>query len=547
MILDNKIYILFLLALILSCGKPQETKTKATTSIPIVHQAHLTDGWYNQHAGNLTRDLARFFFYAHHDFPLPSLGPVRALIVPHAGHYYSGLCAATAYQSLLASSDIQRVIILAPSHTMFLRGVALPDYTVYKTTLGDCPVDTQACEALKKCKHFSEITQAHAQEHAVEIQLPFVQYIFNKHEQPVSIVPLVVGNIHEDEIEDVVLVLKKIINEHTLVIISSDFTHHGSRFDYEMFNKNIISQVRQLDSYALQAIIQPSYQNFTKILNETGATICGNMPIKILLLLLQSKTWTNVQPYLSCYYTSAHTNNLYTKGPELNTQALFKDIPDSQADNSVSYVGMIFAQRPEQKSVPVVHVSLTGYEKKALLKLARATLENSFKPETDKIPDYLLCPVMCPGLEYPAGAFVTLNTKAGDLRGCIGSIVTKAPLYQTVIQMAKAAAFNDTRFTPVQKEELASLVIDITVLTPPEPVSGYRDILLGRHGIILSKLNDQGQVITAAVFLPQVPGMYHWTLEETLEHLSVKAGLTRDGWKTMCRFEVFEGVELKED
>jgi AmmeMemoRadiSam system protein A len=134
---------------------------------------------------------------------------------------------------------------------------------------------------------------------------------------------------------------------------------------------------------------------------------------------------------------------------------------------------------------------------------------------------------------------VTLNKKTGALRGCIGRIITSQPLYKTVVQMARAAAFHDSRFSPVKKEELDDLIIDITVLTPPKRVASYNDIKLGKHGIILKK------GFKRSVFLPQVPGTFGWDLTKTLEQLALKAYLKRDEWKNST-YEVFEGFEFKE-
>jgi uncharacterized protein (TIGR00296 family) len=112
--------------------------------------------------------------------------------------------------------------------------------------------------------------------------------------------------------------------------------------------------------------------------------------------------------------------------------------------------------------------------------------------------------------------------------------------------MAQAAAFHDTRFSPVTKNELDNLVIDISILTYPQQVNNYRDIKLGKHGIILNKIVDD-HVVASAVFLPQVPISYRWDLETTLGHLSEKAGLTWGAWREDCSFDVFEGYEIKED
>ena len=128
---------------------------------------------------------------------------------------------------------------------------------------------------------------------------------------------------------------------------------------------------------------------------------------------------------------------------------------------------------------------------------------------------------------------VTLH-KEGRLRGCIGSIYPIRPLYREVMSRAQDAALNDRRFKPVKKEEVKDLHIEISVLTPPRSVKSWRDIEIGKHGIILEKGGGR------AVFLPQVAPEQGWDRETTLTHLSRKAGLSGDAWKTGTEFYVFE-------
>lgn len=143
------------------------------------------------------------------------------------------------------------------------------------------------------------------------------------------------------------------------------------------------------------------------------------------------------------------------------------------------------------------------------------------------------------GMKEVRGAFVTLHQN-GELRGCVGEISPRRPLYQAVREHAVNAGVYDNRFEPVRAEDLASLEFEISALTPPNAVSSYRDIILGRHGIVLRK---QGQT---AVFLPQVAPEQGWDLETTLKALSRKAGLPEDAWKHQAGFLVFEAEVFSE-
>lgn len=125
----------------------------------------------------------------------------------------------------------------------------------------------------------------------------------------------------------------------------------------------------------------------------------------------------------------------------------------------------------------------------------------------------------------PRGAFVTLTTASGDLRGCIGTILPLAPLDETVARMAVSAAAEDPRFPPVSSRELDGLHLDISALTVPEPVTDPALIEVGRHGLIVTRGHRKG------LLLPQVPTEWGWDREEFLGHTCRKAGLPSDAWR----------------
>jgi AmmeMemoRadiSam system protein A len=159
-------------------------------------------------------------------------------------------------------------------------------------------------------------------------------------------------------------------------------------------------------------------------------------------------------------------------------------------------------------------------EKKELLKIARNSIETFVK--TGKTPDFT---VKDARLEETEGAFVTI-TKHGALRGCIGNIIGQEPLYETVRDMAVAAASKDPRFTPLTAAELKDINVEISVLSKPRRVKDASEIQLGKHGVIVSANGRQG------VFLPQVADETGWSKEEFLSQLcSQKAGLPPYAWK----------------
>jgi AmmeMemoRadiSam system protein A len=138
------------------------------------------------------------------------------------------------------------------------------------------------------------------------------------------------------------------------------------------------------------------------------------------------------------------------------------------------------------------------------------------------------------------GVFVTLHEN-GDLRGCIGEIFPRRPLVEAVMEQALNAAFEDPRFSPVVAAELPKIHVEISALTPPAPVNSWRDIVIGKHGMVLTK---NGR---SAVFLPQVAPEQGWDIATTLTHLSLKAGLPSHAWKEGAEYLVFEAIVFHEE
>ena len=162
---------------------------------------------------------------------------------------------------------------------------------------------------------------------------------------------------------------------------------------------------------------------------------------------------------------------------------------------------------------------LTDDEKKNLLNVARMSI-GSVLGECEKPGK----PAGGAALEEPCGAFVTLHLH-GDLRGCIGYIEARLPLWQTVGEVAEKAAFDDPRFAPLTSDEFAHINIEISVLSPLHDVHDVNEIKVGTHGLII----DAGY--TRGLLLPQVATEYGWGREEFLAHTSRKAGLKADAWK----------------
>jgi AmmeMemoRadiSam system protein B len=191
----------------------------------------------------------------------------KAIIAPHAGYIYSGPVAATVYARLTAARDtINRVVLLGPSHRVPLRGLAATRMANFATPLGNIPVDRQAIEEISALPQVSQLEQAHAQEHSLEVQLPFLQEVLGDF----SVIPLVVGDATPEQVGEV---LEKLWGgEETLIVISSDLSHYH---DYKTAQK--------MDKLTSQAIenLRPEDIHYEQA--------CGRIPLSGLLHVARAR------------------------------------------------------------------------------------------------------------------------------------------------------------------------------------------------------------------------------------------------------------------
>lgn len=164
---------------------------------------------------------------------------------------------------------------------------------------------------------------------------------------------------------------------------------------------------------------------------------------------------------------------------------------------------------------------LTDEQRKTLLEAARQSIESALAGRRLDVAEAGLEDA----LRRPAGAFVTLRTPEGDLRGCIGSIVAREPLIRAVVSSAFNAAFRDPRFHPVTSDEWPRIELEISVMGPIERVTDVADIVPGRDGLIITRGSRSG------LLLPQVATEYDWDRETFLDQTCIKAGLPPGAWR----------------
>ena len=251
---------------------------------PCVRPATHAGSWYCSDSAELAADLSRWLTAVPQPEPELQAAP-RAIIGPHAGFAYSGPIAASAYQRV-KPEGIKRVFVLGPSHHVFLRSCATTAATSYETPFGELPVDVEITKALNSSGQFKVMSpETDGAEHSIELHLPFVAHCFRGH--AITIVPIMVGALTPAlEARFGELMAPYLDDADNFFVISSDFCHWGTRFDYVRYDKmagDVSASIEALDREGMACIERQDAAAFTAYLEATKNTICGRHPIGVLL------------------------------------------------------------------------------------------------------------------------------------------------------------------------------------------------------------------------------------------------------------------------
>jgi AmmeMemoRadiSam system protein A len=379
----------------------------------------------------------------------------KAIIVPHAGIYYSGYASMIGFQHLELNENI---FIIAPSHHDNFNNIALPEYTYFDTPLGSLEVNNRLIKNIAEKFPCIISNEFFEREHSIEVQLPFIQHVFYPKMQSaldfvkglknigkkIRIIPILVGNCDYRLISDIISTYW----ENSSFVISSDLSHYYSH-----------NECRQIDTYTATIIETGKIEAF-----QTQQA-CGLIGIKGLVDFANHNDCTLIRTMM------------YTSG----------DI-SKEKDKVVGY-GSWFLYTDSKNEY------LETYYSHYILDAVKNSIISALKGE-DFIPQNI------PSVLTQYGAsFITLK-RNGQLRGCIGSIYPTKPLIIDLIDNARNAAFQDSRFEPLVQEELKNLEITVSLLSSIERINfrDERDLLskIYPHGVIIVE-NDK-----RAVYLPVV-------------------------------------------
>jgi AmmeMemoRadiSam system protein B/AmmeMemoRadiSam system protein A len=421
-------------------------------------------------------------------------GRVVALISPHAGYIYSGEVAAHGYR-LIEGKRYDAVIVIAPSHHVAFSGCSIYDGTAYQTPLGLAEINTDLARRLLDDYDFIiSYPQAHLREHALEVQLPFLQIAV----PDLRIVPIIMGDQSLAacrRLADAIAESTKGLN--VLIVASSDLSHFHTYDSAVELDNIVVERVRDFDPEGL-----------AHDLASGKCEACGGGPI--------------ITAMLAAKLLGADSTEILQ----------YANSGDTSGDKS-RVVGYLSAAIYDKEDVGV-NLGLGHDEKVELLKIARKSVEAAVRGEAP--PEFSPA---SPLLKEKRGAFVTL-TEGGRLRGCIGQIRGIEPLYLSVSHMARSAALEDPRFDPVKPPEVDRLEIEISVLTPFERMSDPSEIMVGTHGLYIEKGYNHG------LLLPQVATDYGWDRYQFLDQTCNKAGLPAGAWKEGADIYLFSAQIFNE-
>jgi MEMO1 family protein len=398
----------------------------------------------------------------------------KMLIVPHAGYVYSGRVAGHAYAQLTARhARIRRVVLLGPTHRVAVRGLAVPTVEAFETPLGRVTIDHEGRDAIADLAQVVRDDRAHAREHSLEVQLPFLQTVLG---DSFRLLPLAVGDASPGEVAEVIERLWG--GDETLIVVSTDLSHYLPYGDARATDRTTVARIVALA--------------------------------------------TDIDPHEAC---GAHAlNGALVAARQHGLQVQLLDLRNSgdTAGNRgrvVGYAALALTAPLEGEPADAGEAQLGA----ALLSRARNSIASALGLARDPEPPH-------PALACTGATFVTLRDAEGELRGCIGRLEAVARLDEDVRRNAAAAAFDDPRFDPLQVHEWHGLQIEVSLLEPAEPLppsrtraEALRQLRPHVDGVILDWRGRR------STFLPQV-----WRqLPDPADFLAAllrKAGLPADFW-----------------
>jgi len=399
---------------------------------------------------------------------------VVGLLMPHAGYQYSGA---------VAGATISRVkfkdtfIIMGPTHSGMGKPFSVMPEGTWKTPLGEVEVDEELARRIIGLSRYAEEDfAAHEDEHAVEVQIPFLQYI----KPDVRIVPIILAGAGADiykEIGHAIVRAIKELKREAVILASGDMTHHEPQ-----------ESAQKKDMAAVEAMLALDEDELTRRYRNLRISMCAHGPVVTLIAAAKELGVTGAE--LVKYQTSGDATGDY--------------------DAVVGYAGVIFKKSALHPIAALAKETVETY------------IREGKRPSSPKN--------LTPEMKEKAGVFVSIH-KLGDLRGCIGTFESQQRnIAEEIITNAISSATRDPRFSPIKEEELKDLDYSVDVLTEPEPVQDESQLDAKRYGVIVEAGWRKG------LLLPDLEGVD--SVAYQIDICRQKGGISPDEPVQLYRFEV---------
>ncbi|MDD3679798.1 MAG: AmmeMemoRadiSam system protein B [Candidatus Shapirobacteria bacterium] len=409
--------------------------------------------------------------------------PPQIILVPHAGWSYSGAVAGQAF-GLIKAANFDTVILLGSAHRVLTNKIVIDGHDFWQTPLGQTPVAGNLTAELVDDDVIAVDRLVHQDDHVLEVELPFLQTVLTNF----RILPILIGQVDDQSLLVLAKKIRPILanNPKALLVISSDLSHYPDQTTANKADTQILAAIASGDKEKFDQTLAILVDQYPAV--DTFA--CGADPIRVGLLIADQIGLREAKILIRS--DSGTVSN--------------------QVEQVVGYGAVAFWLKRGQD-----FAEIDQEEKNLLLSWAREALTSYLA--TGQIP---LKKAPRVSLETKKAVFVTLK-KDNQLRGCLGGLEAKEPVWQAVANMTVTAAANDPRFLPIDKDELFKIKIEISVLSTLKKINYFDEIKLGHHGVFLKK----GEI--TGTFLPQVAKEGDWNKESFLgEICSQKMGLSSD-------------------
>lgn len=505
---------LFIFLILAACSSPPIIEERATQTVTptqtraptgtiskpspegIVRPSYLAGTWYPANKEELENIASSLL-----EMVTPIDGKPIALIVPHAGYVYSGPVAAFGFKQI-ESYDFEVAVIIAADHQPPRSDrIAVWSGGGFMTPLGVVPVDAElAQDIVDSHPLITSDTAPHAEEHPIEIQLPFLQTVCPH----CAIVPILMGDDEQESVQALREALRDNLKDRNAVVIaSSDLSHYPEYEHAVKVDSNTLSAIESGDPMLVRNTIQESLSAGVPNLVTCA---CGKGPILVAMSVAQD--------------LQANTTTLLS-------YANSGDSPYGDREQVVGY-GAVMFWRYEP-------LELSADQKAQLLSIAHGSIEEFLVSQ--ELSEF---ETEDPDFNRLSNVFVTLK-KGEELRGCMGQMKAILPLGQAVQQAALSAATKDARFPPLEIDELPQVTIEISILSPFMRITDIEAIEVGTHGLLIFK---GGQ---SSLLLPQVAVQESWDRIEFLENLCIKAELPERCWRENAALYTFVTNDFGED